>query len=473
MSDINSLSLQRLLENAYIGVVIHRWDTEIVYANSTAIRLLGMGYDSVIGCDAWDPQWYFVDEHGKRLMFEDYPVNRVKRKSHGIRDQVLGLKQAHTEDITWFKVNAYQEGAQETENRFLIVTFNDISYAKNLFSYQDILENTQDIVIVTEAFDISYPLGPKIVYVNEAFEKMTGYSAIEAIGETPRFLQGELTSSESKARINLALKNKKSITETLLNYDKCGRPYWIEMNIIPLKNRFGEVTHFAAIERDVSERKYLIEQLKNKNDDLKSLKRDLLKIVDERSHELQSAKEKLELIAYIDPLTNIPNRRNFLEQSEFLIGVCNRRNLLFAMGIIDLDNFKQINDEYGHNVGDQILIEYSKYLKNLFRAEDVFCRYGGEEFAFSVSLKNEADAELIGQRLTSQDVQLSAQVNTDTQKSITVNYTVSVGMSVMKAVDNIDKDIALKEADNALYEAKENGKNGYLISYSYRDGGAK
>ena len=302
---------------------------------------------------------------------------------------------------------------------------------------------------------------------------MTGYSADEALGETPRFLQGELTSSESKARINLALKNKKSITETLLNYDKSGRPYWIEMNIIPLKNGFGEVTHFAAIERDVSERKYLIEQLKNKNDDLKSIKHDLLTIVDQRSHELQNAKEKLELIAYIDPLTNIPNRRNFLEQSEFLIGVCNQRNLLFAMGIIDLDNFKQINDKYGHNVGDQILIEYSKYLKGLFRTEDVFCRYGGEEFAFSVSLKDKADAELIGQRLTSQDVQLSVLVNADTQKSITVIYTVSVGMSVMKVVDKVDKNIALKEADNALYQAKENGKNCYVISYSYMDGGAK
>ena len=473
MSDISSLNLQRLLENAYIGVVIHRWNTEIVYANSTAIRLLNMSYDSVIGRDAWDSQWYFVDERGKRLMIEDYPVNRVKRTREGIRDQILGLKHEDTDKITWFSVNAYQEGQQGTESQFLVVTFNDISNSKNLFSYQDILENTQDIVIVTEASEFSYPLGPKIIYVNEAFEKLTGYSADEALGETPRFLQGELTSSESKARINLALKNKKSITETLLNYDKSGRPYWIEMNIIPLKNGFGEVTHFAAIERDVSERKYLIEQLKNKNDDLKSIKHDLLTIVDQRSHELQNAKEKLELIAYIDPLTNIPNRRNFLEQSEFLIGVCNQRNLLFAMGIIDLDNFKQINDKYGHNVGDQILIEYSKYLKGLFRTEDVFCRYGGEEFAFSVSLKDKADAELIGQRLTSQDVQLSVLVNADTQKSITVIYTVSVGMSVMKVVDKVDKNIALKEADNALYQAKENGKNCYVISYSYMDGGAK
>lgn len=451
MSDISGLSLQRLLDHAYVGVVIHRWNTEIVYANSTAVRLLDMSYDAVIGHDAWDPKWYFVDESGKRVLIEDYPVNRVKRLSEGIQDQVLGLKKADSEAIVWFKVNAYQEGAQEGENRFIVVTFNDISDSKSLFSYQDILENTQDVVIVTEASELAYPLGPKIVYVNEAFEQLTGYSADEAIGETPRMLQGELTSSESRARISRALKNQESITETLLNYDKSGRPYWVEMNIIPLTNRFGEITHFAAIERDVSERKYLIEQLKNKNEDLKILKRDLVKIVEERSHELQIANRKLELIAYIDPLTNIPNRRNFFEQSELLIGVCNRQNLSFAMGIIDLDDFKKINDTYGHKVGDQILVEYSKYLKSLFRADDVFCRYGGEEFAFSISLKDKNDVEVIGQRLISEGVPLSVLVNADSQSPSTVNYTVSVGIAVVSEVESVDKDDVLKEADTALY----------------------
>lgn len=465
MSDISSLSLQRLLENAYIGVVIHRWDTQIVYANSTAIHLLDMSYDSVIGHDAWDPQWYFVDEWGKRLMIEDYPVNRVKREKSRIQDQILGVKQSNTDSITWFKVNAYQEGEGESDNRFIVVTFNDISDAKNLFSYQDILENTQDIVIVTEASEHAYPLGPKIIYVNEAFEKLTGYCSDEVIGETPRILQGELTCLEARARISLALKHHEDITETLLNYDKIGRPYWVEMNIFPLKNRLGDVTHFAAIERDVSERKYLIEQLKTKNSDLKSIKRDLMTLVEERSYQLQVAKEKLELIAYIDPLTNIPNRRNFFEQIEMIIAVCKRRNLLFAMGIVDLDNFKQINDKYGHTVGDQVLVDFSRYLKSLFRTEDVFCRYGGEEFAFAVSLKEEVDAELIGKRLTNQDEPFSVYVEGDSEKPTKLIYTVSVGMSVLKNVEKVDKDSALKEADKALYRAKENGKNCYAISH--------
>lgn len=135
------------------------------------------------------------------------------------------------------------------------------------------------------------------------------------------------------------------------------------------------------------------------------------------------------------------------------------------MGIIDLDDFKKINDTYGHNVGDQILVEYSKYLKSLFRADDVFCRYGGEEFAFSISLKDKNDVEVIGQRLISEGVPLSVLVNADSQSPSTVNYTVSVGIAVVSEVESVDKDDVLKEADTALYQAKEKGKNGYVIRY--------
>ena len=463
MSDISGLSLQRLLENAYIGVVIHKWDTEIVYANSTATRLLQLDTESFIGKDSWDPQWYFVDEDGKRLMVEQYPVNKVKRTNQDLKDDIIGLQQEDSEQIRWFKVNAYKEGQGNSESQFIVVTFNDISDAKNLFSYQDILENTQDAVIVTDASEIAYPLGPKIIYVNDAFEKLTGYSASEAIGETPRILQGELTSKESKDRIQSALENKEAVTETLLNYDKSGRPYWIEMSIIPLKSGFGEVTHFAAIERDVSERKFLIEQLKRKNEDLKAIKKDLLKLVEKRSFELQRTKEKLELIAYIDPLTNIPNRRNFLDQTQMLIATCQRQKLFFAMGMIDLDDFKKVNDTYGHAIGDAVLSDFAARLKKLFRSSDVYCRYGGEEFAFAVGLISKEGANHVGKRLASQKDKFHVTVSNKQEKPEKIIYSVSVGIAIYDGAELPDKDLLLNEADAALYQAKAAGKNCFKI----------
>lgn len=115
---------------------------------------------------------------------------------------------------------------------------------------------------------------------------MTGYKKEEVIGETPRLLQGELTDKEGRNRIYKALEHNQEVTETLLNYDVNGRPYWIEMNVIPLRNKYGEVTHFAAIERDVSASKFQTAQLEKKNQDLRALKLDLERLVQNRTLEL-------------------------------------------------------------------------------------------------------------------------------------------------------------------------------------------
>lgn len=458
MAVVEELNLVKLLEHAHIGVVIHRWDTSIVYANPAALRLLRLSYDKVIGKDADDPQWRFIDESGRKLFNEDFPVNKVKRFKGRLTNELLGIID-ESEAISWFLVNAYTEGNVEAEDCFIVITFTDITDSKHLFSYQEIVENTQDVVIVTEADNTDYPMGPKIVYVNKAFEALTGYTAEEVIGETPRILQGTLTDPDTKSRIRKAIKRHEPITETLLNYSSKGHPYWVEMSILPLQNRYGEVTHFAAIERDISERIFHIDQLKSRNADLKALKKNLEDIVEERTRELQKAKSALQNAAYIDPLTDIPNRRYFLEQAHKLARFCSRRQLGMTVGIMDVDDFKKINDNYGHDAGDSALVKLAEYLKTFFRIDDLFGRIGGEEFAFALAIENEAGLRNMATRLLEGISSLAL----EPEPGVKFDITVSMGIKCCAKESAIDIRQAMKDADKAMYQSKQDGKNGFTL----------
>ncbi len=119
------------------------------------------------------------------------------------------------------------------------------------------IARVNDIVLITEAEPIDAPDGPKIVYANDAFERRTGFRAKDAIGKTPRILQGPLTQRAELDRIREAMSHWRPVRAELINYTKEGEPFWIELDIVPLANEAGWYTHWISIERDISERKQL------------------------------------------------------------------------------------------------------------------------------------------------------------------------------------------------------------------------
>jgi PAS domain S-box-containing protein len=116
------------------------------------------------------------------------------------------------------------------------------------------VENTQDGILITEAKHLDAP-GPELLYVNQAFTRITGYDLAEVMGRTPRLLQGPKTDRSQLDKIKTALQEQKPVQVELLNYRKDGSEFWVELNIVPIASKSGKVTHWVALQREITERK--------------------------------------------------------------------------------------------------------------------------------------------------------------------------------------------------------------------------
>ncbi|WP_439536131.1 PAS domain-containing protein [Methyloversatilis sp.] len=130
-----------------------------------------------------------------------------------------------------------------------------------------------DIIMITEAEPVSAPDGPRILFVNDAFERVTGYSRDEAIGRTPRILQGPATQPDALTRLRTALKEWRPVREEVINYKKSGELFWLELDIVPIADEKGWYTHWVAIERDITERKRAEQALRDSEDRFRQLSR--------------------------------------------------------------------------------------------------------------------------------------------------------------------------------------------------------
>jgi PAS domain S-box-containing protein len=159
---------------------------------------------------------------------------------------------------------------------------------------ESVVVNANDAITITQAEPIHEP-GPRIVYVNEAFTRMTGYSAQEVIGQTPRILQGPKTDRTQLDRIRTALSKWEPVRAEVLNYHKDGSEYWVELNIVPIANETGWFTHWVAIERNITENKIVEQELRERSQALTQVNEQLQQEITERkliTERLRESEEK-------------------------------------------------------------------------------------------------------------------------------------------------------------------------------------
>lgn len=264
---------------------------------------------------------------------------------------------------------------------------------------------------------------PNIIWVNQAFEALTGFSREEAMGRRPaELVKSGLQNEAFYADMWGHILAGKPWRGEVINKRKDGSLYHEELLISPVFGSKGEILHFVGSKQDITERKRLEAEL-------------------------------LEL-ATTDTLTSLPNRRNFMEAMQLELARLQRlEGQVAAVLMFDLDHFKRVNDRFGHAAGDAVLRHFSGLLRKHLRRIDTPGRIGGEEFAVILPGADRAAARSFAERLRQQVVDEPLIYNEQP-----IPLTVSIGVSLLLASD-AGPDAALGRADNLLYLAKANGRN--------------
>ncbi|WP_373483816.1 diguanylate cyclase [Acetobacterium sp.] len=295
-----------------------------------------------------------------------------------------------------------------------------IEAEKKVKVLQTAIEQSPIMVLITD------PDGT-ITYVNNTFMAVTGYSREEALGQNPRML-----------KLNRDVKiDYQNLWETILagedwqgifqNRKKNGQPYWEQAIIAPIFDDDGQLYKFIGIKQDITE----------------------------EYHNRQA----LEKLYQEDMLTQVFNRRSFFEQLERNAIRYQTEAVEWAMLMLDIDLFKQINDTYGHAVGDQALWGFAEICKKNVRKTDLIGRIGGEEFAICLEHTGFEEALQMARRLC-KNVAASELV---LDNGTVIKYTVSIGLSLPRTADETFEEV-LKRADTAMYSAKNNGRNRVELS---------
>ena len=281
--------------------------------------------------------------------------------------------------------------------------------------------------------DMTRPDQP-LVFVNAAFEQLSGYPSAELLGRNCRFLQGSDTDPAAVSRLRTAIAEGRECRETLLNLRGTdGSPWWNEVFLAPVHDGQGRLVQYIGVQHDVTAR---IEAERA--------------LVRERDR-AQGYLARIEQLAYTDPLTGLANRRRLEERVEAALLDAQLAGGALALVYLDLDGFKAINDRHGHTAGDEVLVRTAQRLRTRLRRSDVLARLGGDEFLVAVPGLDPATAADDTARLAATLAAVVAQPLTVAGHDLHVRA--SLGCSAYPA-DGATFGELLHVADQRMYAAK-------------------
>lgn len=300
----------------------------------------------------------------------------------------------------------------------------DNSLEQQLGLLEAAVYHARESIIITTA-ELNQP-GPEIVFANPAFTQMTGYSAKELIGKTPRILQGPRTDRAVLNKLREQLSLGQVFYDEIVNYRKDGTEFNLEWHVAPIHNESGQITHYISIQRDITDRKRTEAELRQN--------------------------------AFYDALTGLPNRALFLDRLQQAVEFAKRHeDYLFAVLFLDLDRFKVINDSFGHLAGDQLLVAITSRIKACLRPTDTVARLAGDEF--TILLEDIEDVFNVFRIADRVQKVLELPFALGRQEVFT---SVSIGI-VLSTISYDRSEDLLRYADMAMYQAKALGKARYEL----------
>lgn len=334
---------------------------------------------------------------GELLKGNDFVGQSVNYKKDGssyiVKWSILPLKDKNANTIGYI---SFQKVIDKEIN---------LKHEKLLSSIVSISTN---LILVTDIEGI-------IVYTNDAFCKKLGYSKEELLGKHTRILKsGKQDNNFYKKMWRSILKTGK-FSDIFISRKKDNTLFYDKKDISTLKDDEGNPVYYVSISRDIT-------------------------------HDIQKQKT-LEEQVFVDTLTTLYNRKKYNEIIEQKIKTFQSSEELFSLILIDIDFFKNINDTYGHDIGDYVLQEFSSLLKNNTRDDDVLFRWGGEEFAILVN-KEIDEAYKLAKKLRESIAKHNFQ---------SIKITASFGISQINT--GVNKQLLFNKADHALYQAKQSGRD--------------
>jgi diguanylate cyclase (GGDEF)-like protein/PAS domain S-box-containing protein len=407
------LELNTILDNSSVGVAFVR-DRHLVWANLRMGELFGYSVEEVKGQSTrvFYPTQESFDTLGEKSQAtlasgNRYIVEQPMRRKDG-KDTWMRLS-GKLVDHTNPAMGSIWVFEDITEQKRIAT---DLQLAANVFTH------AREGIMITDAQGI-------ILDVNDTFATITGYARDEVIGKNPRLLNSGRQGHEYYVELWRSLLKKGHWYGEVWNRRKSGEIFAEMQTISAVRDEHGVIQNFVSLFSDITPMK-------------------------EHEHELEH-------IAHYDALTQLPNRVLLADRLQQAMFHSQRRQHVLAVVFMDLDGFKSVNDTHGHATGDTLLIEISQQMKSALREGDTLARIGGDEFvAILADLEHVKDCEPVLTRM------LAAASERVSVGSLSLQVSVSMGVTFYPQ-EGADADLLLRQADQAMYAAKQAGKNRYYL----------
>jgi diguanylate cyclase (GGDEF)-like protein/PAS domain S-box-containing protein len=411
-----------LLEASPDPLVVISSDGKIADVNVATEQVTGVGRAALVGSDFAD---YFTDPAQARKGYQqvfaqgsvtDFPL-AIRHTSGKVTDVLYNASLYR--DEAGRVLGAFAAARDVTERK----------KAESLTQAASVFSHAREGIMITKA-------DGEILNVNDAFSRITGYDREDVLGKNPRLLNSGRQDKAFYSAMFAELSEKKHWYGEVWNRRKGGELYLQSLTITVVCGANGDVEHYVALFTDITV--------------------------------IKEHQSQLEHMAHFDALTNLPNRLLLLDRLRQNLAQADRRGATMVVVYLDLDGFKEVNDQYGHDAGDQLLITIAGHMKQALREGDTLARLGGDEFvAILGDLSDGNDSlQLLNRLLASaalpvaiggQHVQVSA----------------SIGVTFYPQAQAVDADQLLRQADQAMYQAKLAGRGRYHIFDAKQDNSAR